>query len=380
MLEKKTYKNWKEICESMGWNTTGGAYKKARLKKLESLCAFDRVGNSFTIKEIYDTPKEIEDGRGKSEGSRNNNNQFQQYLIPLIKNLAVYSDSYSIIIPMSDVQDVFNFVSEIAVGKRANDYKLVAGKIECHKLVVKDILQSNYDNFTSVIRGAIRKIGEEAYWNARELIEVTRANGTKELLYGKETEEKLEESVLLATEEKEIKRRKIDKKHAKFILMATNQYLDFMSEVCSSMVKQGYDIVSYRKVLYCIAPVDHVAELNDFKLTKEQEEEYLSKIREHANISANSSAVKRHNKALKVEEVGGHKTARISKKKYSKEEISEARDKIATLKHKVQKTETIDPEVALGYVDESKKAIDSIIGNGINGVYSDTKGKDRFDK
>ena len=48
--------------------------KKARIKKLESLCAFDRLGNKYVIREIYETPnKEIEDGRGKSEGSRGNN-------------------------------------------------------------------------------------------------------------------------------------------------------------------------------------------------------------------------------------------------------------------------------------------------------------------
>ena len=87
MLQAKNYKNWKEICATMGWNTTGGAYKKARLKKLESLCAFDRVGQSFIIKEIYDTPKEIEDGRGKSEASRGNNNKN-------IKKLLSYGISY----------------------------------------------------------------------------------------------------------------------------------------------------------------------------------------------------------------------------------------------------------------------------------------------
>ena len=27
MLEMKTYKNWKEICEAMNWSTTGGGYK-----------------------------------------------------------------------------------------------------------------------------------------------------------------------------------------------------------------------------------------------------------------------------------------------------------------------------------------------------------------
>ena len=82
MLELKTYKSWREICSAMGWDTTGGSYKKARLKKLESLCSFDRLGNKYIIKEIYDTPKDIEDGRGKScnnKGKGKNINKLLSY-------------------------------------------------------------------------------------------------------------------------------------------------------------------------------------------------------------------------------------------------------------------------------------------------------------
>ena len=343
-----------------------GNSKVKQMKHIESLYKVEQLGRKYILVEKYDTPKEIVDNRG------GNNDKCQKYLIPLIKNLAVCSSSYSIIIPMTDVQDVFNFVSEIAMGKHTTDYKKLAEDIGCHRVVVKDILQSNYDNFTSVIRGAIEKIGDDAYWNARELIEVTRADGTKELLYGGYTNK--EESDLLATEEKEIEARGLKKKHAKFTLIVRNQYLDFLNNVCSSLRKQGYDIKSYRKVLYCVAPQSHIAELNNFKLTKEQEEECLTKIREYAFNSALGSATYRHDKALKVEDIGSHKTARVSKKVHTKEEISKAREKMSNLGHKVQKTETIDSEIVLGYVDESKKAIDKIIGKGLNGAYSDTKG------
>ena len=94
MLELKTYKNWKEICEAMGWDTKGGTYKKARLKKLKSLCDFDRTGNSFTIKEIYETPKEIEDGRSNN-GS---NSKYAKPFEKLLKHMATTNDNYIAII------------------------------------------------------------------------------------------------------------------------------------------------------------------------------------------------------------------------------------------------------------------------------------------
>ena len=69
MLEIKFYKNWKEICNIMNWKTIGGNYKKSKLKELESICKFRKVGHGFNILEIYDKPKEIIDMRGKTGNS-----------------------------------------------------------------------------------------------------------------------------------------------------------------------------------------------------------------------------------------------------------------------------------------------------------------------
>ena len=49
MLEIKFYKNWKEICNIMNWKTIGGNYKKSKLKELESICKFRKVGHGFNI-------------------------------------------------------------------------------------------------------------------------------------------------------------------------------------------------------------------------------------------------------------------------------------------------------------------------------------------
>lgn len=63
MIKVGKYKNWKEICEAMGWKTTGGTYKIARIKELESLCKLHREGNSWIIDEIYENKLEIVDLR-----------------------------------------------------------------------------------------------------------------------------------------------------------------------------------------------------------------------------------------------------------------------------------------------------------------------------
>ena len=70
MLEKKTYKNWKEICEAMNWSTTGGDTKKKYLKQLDSMCKYHKEGFKIVIDEIFAEPKEIEDNRKGNSGRK----------------------------------------------------------------------------------------------------------------------------------------------------------------------------------------------------------------------------------------------------------------------------------------------------------------------
>lgn len=62
MLEVKIYKNWKELCEEVGWNpNVRGAYKQARIKDLNIACNWHKEGNKIVITEILgELPKETD--------------------------------------------------------------------------------------------------------------------------------------------------------------------------------------------------------------------------------------------------------------------------------------------------------------------------------
>ena len=64
MLEKKIYKNYKEICGAMDWKVTSGESKISQLKDLERYCKYHKDGNKFIIDEVYENPKEKIDNRG----------------------------------------------------------------------------------------------------------------------------------------------------------------------------------------------------------------------------------------------------------------------------------------------------------------------------
>ena len=69
MLELGIYKNWKELCEEVGWNPNNrGTYKKARLKELDTICNWHKEGNKIVITEVYGELSMEEDKR-KYNGS-----------------------------------------------------------------------------------------------------------------------------------------------------------------------------------------------------------------------------------------------------------------------------------------------------------------------
>lgn len=54
MLEERTYNTWKEICETMGWKTTGGTYKEEKLGELHGICKYHKKGRAFIIEKVYE--------------------------------------------------------------------------------------------------------------------------------------------------------------------------------------------------------------------------------------------------------------------------------------------------------------------------------------
>lgn len=68
MLELGIYKNWKELCDNVGWKTTGGTYKQARLKELDTICDWHKDGNKIVITEIFGELSEETNKRASNGG------------------------------------------------------------------------------------------------------------------------------------------------------------------------------------------------------------------------------------------------------------------------------------------------------------------------
>ena len=86
MLELGIYKNFKELCESVGWNATkGGTYKKARLKELDTICNWHKEGNKSVITEVFGEIS-MEEDRRKFNGNNGHSTSKYTMIDSLIHN------------------------------------------------------------------------------------------------------------------------------------------------------------------------------------------------------------------------------------------------------------------------------------------------------
>lgn len=65
----ETFKNYKELCAALSVDEKGGNSKKTQLKDFERYFSYEKNGHSFTITEIYDTPKAKVDNRKHGNNS-----------------------------------------------------------------------------------------------------------------------------------------------------------------------------------------------------------------------------------------------------------------------------------------------------------------------
>lgn len=68
LKEGQEIKNYKKLCEIFGVEAKGGNGKIAHKKELQRYCTFHTQGQKYIIDEVYETPKEKDDGRVNNGG------------------------------------------------------------------------------------------------------------------------------------------------------------------------------------------------------------------------------------------------------------------------------------------------------------------------
>lgn len=90
-------KNYKQMCELLNQTVKGGDSKRSQLKEWSTYFNYEKDGNKFIIKEIYDTQLEKEDGRVNNKGG--NNSIYAENIDRLILHMCseLYDSKYNYI-------------------------------------------------------------------------------------------------------------------------------------------------------------------------------------------------------------------------------------------------------------------------------------------
>ena len=166
MLEMKIYKNWRELCEELDWKTTGGTYKKARLKELDTICSYHKDGNKIVIDEIYEVAKEKVDGRAsngnnghstkstKEDDCRKNKNAIYKELDDIILNY-LYCHTSDDTVNVTKKQLVRKCEFDISV-QETNEY---------NKETISDVMDVYKNILTHAVDSSLKRLEKKGFIN-----------------------------------------------------------------------------------------------------------------------------------------------------------------------------------------------------------------------
>ena len=163
MLELKTYKNYKEICEALEVKPTNGSGKKRHLKLLDSLCKYHKEGNKFIIEEIYEQPREIKDKRKERCSELSERIQFSiLYLLSHAENNNLIISKADLLIDTGLINEQFYLI---------NHYK----DIYCeNRNIDKDVVIETFGKAYSCVSGyldrAIKMLENKALVSCNQVI------------------------------------------------------------------------------------------------------------------------------------------------------------------------------------------------------------------
>ena len=75
------FKNYKELCEFMGWRVATGNTKIAQLKELNTICKWHKDGNKIVIDEVYSKSIDKVDNRVNNKGTGKKSIYYQDFEI-----------------------------------------------------------------------------------------------------------------------------------------------------------------------------------------------------------------------------------------------------------------------------------------------------------
>jgi len=358
--------NYKKVCLILDLTVSSGTSKTAQLKEMDRYFKHHKEGNKFIIDEIYESPLEKIENRGKSIGSKGNNNVYGKYIEQLVLDLLVRmyqtTKERKIYLSRDKMLRALNMVNDnYSFGKFNKN--VLSSFINADSENVKEFYILNNRNLYESVERAFGSLANKCLvnWNLVTTVacgltefseRIILPDGTMASVFDlAETKEdmeniKLEIHTIATKEERDIilhaentilEQMKLDGKKEAFLL---DKYAEFNKKVCKLLNEttnikyyyKSYDVIFHEKV------VQELEKISQWILV--QEEKNNIKVTLNGIISNNivSNAEERQNKAInKDEKILG--------------------DSISNIYKCIKKERRSDNE----YIEDNKKIVDTVI-------------------
>lgn len=219
MLETKIYKNYKELCNAIGWDIKGGKSKQLQLKDLERYCVYEKNGIKFDVKEIFDIPKT------KEINQRNNKygDNLERLIIHNLSKRPLEKNGKTIIVPRNTFYLQLHMINE--------NYNYCRNNINRFSQYIKVPINCIYDFYNNTsgklkdnVERTLNKLQRQCLikWEYRYAVKLK--SGTARLA------NEYEINVVLEAERKALKELEIEDKRTVFIKGYWNLFVDYVQE------------------------------------------------------------------------------------------------------------------------------------------------------
>jgi len=299
--EGQIFKNYKALCEALEIPVKKANSKKAQLRELERFCSTQTIGHQIVIKEIYETPKEKVENRGKSEGSRNNNNVYGEFLQFVIADIAKNSKYETASFSKARLMLAANMVNCNYQWGNQNVGKL-AKYTSIDEAVIYDFYDTSDSNLTSAINSALKSLESKRVIIWERSLKV-KPLGIKVHRRATEQEKRLilyyENEILRSTSYQTVQEVRVSK-----------HWREFKTK-CDNIIRENVGIEYYYFAYDITFNKEHISEERDklMKLISEKykSEEYREKLNTAIMDKFKINAQIRHDRAFSSKKKGRYR-------------------------------------------------------------------------
>lgn len=171
LKENMTFKNYKVLCKFLECSVLSGKSKKYQMEELQTYCRIQKSGHSVTVLEVYGTPIEIKEKRGRI-------GVYNELLPLIITDFLINTQQDVSYITRSDMLKNLAMVNE-NYDYGSKNVKAISEHTQINEKIIHDFYNTSSSNFKRILETALDKLQSEntIFYNKVYMLSVETTEG-----------------------------------------------------------------------------------------------------------------------------------------------------------------------------------------------------------